>query len=82
MKYSCILQIVYFDEPLIRTLNSLDSLCQMDYTQKMNFFKQLPQSLVKFPKASTYIDIGEAFENVFSFRLFHESYVSVHYDLQ
>ncbi|CAG9531638.1 unnamed protein product [Cercopithifilaria johnstoni] len=43
-------KIIYFDEPLIRTLNSLDSLCQMDYTQKMNFFKQLPQFLVKFPK--------------------------------
>ncbi|EFO20697.1 SCY1 protein kinase [Loa loa] len=43
-------KIVYFDEPLIRTLNSLDSLCQMDYTQKMNFFKQLPQFLLKFPK--------------------------------
>ncbi|VDM08858.1 unnamed protein product [Wuchereria bancrofti] len=43
-------KITYFDEPLIRTLNSLDSLCQMDYTQKMNFFKQLPQFLMKFPK--------------------------------
>uniref|UniRef100_A0A0R3RRS4 Protein kinase domain-containing protein n=1 Tax=Elaeophora elaphi TaxID=1147741 RepID=A0A0R3RRS4_9BILA len=43
-------KIIYFDEPLIRTLNSLDSLCQMDYTQKMNFFKQLPQFLMKFPK--------------------------------
>ncbi|VDN94567.1 unnamed protein product [Brugia pahangi] len=43
-------KIAYFDEPLIRTLNSLDSLCQMDYTQKMNFFKQLPQFLMKFPK--------------------------------
>ncbi|VDK84604.1 unnamed protein product [Litomosoides sigmodontis] len=43
-------KIVYFDEPLIRTLKGLDSLCQMDYTQKMNFFKQLPQFLIKFPK--------------------------------
>ncbi|VDO62883.1 unnamed protein product [Onchocerca flexuosa] len=43
-------KITYFNEPLIQLLNSLDSLCQMDYTQKMNFFKQLPQLLMKFPK--------------------------------
>ncbi|VDN35898.1 unnamed protein product [Gongylonema pulchrum] len=43
-------KIAYFDEPLIRTLNCLDLLCQMDNTNKMNFFKQLPQLLAKFPK--------------------------------
>ncbi|VDK70874.1 unnamed protein product [Onchocerca ochengi] len=43
-------KITYFNEPLIQILNSLDSLCQMDYAQKMNFFKQLPQLLMKFPK--------------------------------
>ncbi|VDN00875.1 unnamed protein product [Thelazia callipaeda] len=43
-------KIVYFDEPLIRTLTSMDLLCQMDSTQKMSFFKQLPQLLAKFPK--------------------------------
>ncbi|MCP9265083.1 SCYL2 [Dirofilaria immitis] len=47
-------KVIYFDEPLIRTLNSLDSLCQMDYTQKMNFSstatctKILPQLCAEF----------------------------------
>lgn len=30
----------------------------MDYTQKMNFFKQLPQFLVKFPKVNIDMNTG------------------------
>uniref|UniRef100_A0A914CTI1 Protein kinase domain-containing protein n=1 Tax=Acrobeloides nanus TaxID=290746 RepID=A0A914CTI1_9BILA len=44
------LNINYFDDPLIKTLNFLDSLMQMDNTQKMQFFKGLPQLLEKFTK--------------------------------
>lgn len=45
-------QIIYFDDPLLKTLNYLDALCQMDNCQKMHFFKGLPQILIKFPKVS------------------------------
>uniref|UniRef100_A0AC35EST8 Protein kinase domain-containing protein n=1 Tax=Panagrolaimus sp. PS1159 TaxID=55785 RepID=A0AC35EST8_9BILA len=43
-------KIVYFDDTLVKTLNYLDSLMQMDNTQKMQFFKGLPQVLTKFAK--------------------------------
>lgn len=43
-------KIVYFEDPLLKTFNYLDSLMQMDNTQKMQFFKNLPSILDKFPK--------------------------------
>lgn len=43
-------KIVYFDDTLVKTLNYLESLMQMDNTQKMQFFKGLPQVLPKFPR--------------------------------
>uniref|UniRef100_A0A7E4V891 Protein kinase domain-containing protein n=1 Tax=Panagrellus redivivus TaxID=6233 RepID=A0A7E4V891_PANRE len=43
-------KIAYFDDTLVKTLNYLDSLMQMDNTQKMQFFKGLPQVLAKFPQ--------------------------------
>ncbi|KAE9551318.1 hypothetical protein FO519_005469 [Halicephalobus sp. NKZ332] len=43
-------KIVYFDDTLVKTLNYLESLMQMDNTQKMQFFKGLPQILSKFPR--------------------------------
>uniref|UniRef100_A0A914XMK5 Protein kinase domain-containing protein n=1 Tax=Plectus sambesii TaxID=2011161 RepID=A0A914XMK5_9BILA len=43
-------RIVYFDDALVKTLNYFESLCQMDNTQKSQFFKGLPNVLTKFPK--------------------------------
>ncbi|KAI6244118.1 Protein kinase domain-containing protein [Aphelenchoides fujianensis] len=42
-------RIAYFDDPALKTLNYLESLMQMDPTQKMQFFKGLPQVLNRFP---------------------------------
>ncbi|KAI6191626.1 Protein kinase domain-containing protein [Aphelenchoides bicaudatus] len=41
-------KIGYFDDPALKTLNYLESLMQMDNSQKMTFFKGLPQILDKF----------------------------------
>lgn len=40
----------FADDPLLKILNYLDSLMQMDNVQKMQFFKGLPTVLEKFPK--------------------------------
>jgi len=40
----------FADDPLLKILNYLDSLMQMDNVQKMQFFKGLPSVLEKFPK--------------------------------
>ncbi|KAI6205397.1 Protein kinase domain-containing protein [Aphelenchoides besseyi] len=43
------LNIAYFDDPKIKTLNYLESLIQMENSQKIQFFKGLPQILDRFP---------------------------------
>ncbi|PAV55689.1 hypothetical protein WR25_03618 [Diploscapter pachys] len=43
-------KIAYFDDPLVRALNYFESLMQMDNSQKMQFFKSLPNVLTKFDK--------------------------------
>ncbi|KAI6209506.1 Protein kinase domain-containing protein [Aphelenchoides besseyi] len=42
-------RIAYFDDPRIKTLNYLESLIQMENSQKIQFFKGLPQILDRFP---------------------------------
>lgn len=43
------LQIEYFQEVGVKTLNYLDSLFQWDNLQKSQFYKGLPQILPKLP---------------------------------
>lgn len=46
---NCNFQLSYFEHPLVKTLNSLDTRSAMDETQKMQFFKDLPAILPQFP---------------------------------
>jgi len=46
----CLSQIGYFDNLGVKTLNCLDSLCQLDNLQKSQFFKGLPNVLSCIPK--------------------------------
>uniref|UniRef100_A0A0N5AAP7 Protein kinase domain-containing protein n=1 Tax=Syphacia muris TaxID=451379 RepID=A0A0N5AAP7_9BILA len=43
-------KVAFFDDPLMKALNYFDSLCQMDNSRKMHFFKGLRQILTRFPK--------------------------------
>lgn len=43
------LQIPYFDDVGVKTLNYLDSLLQWDNLQKSKFYKGLPEALTKLP---------------------------------
>jgi SCY1-like protein 2 len=49
-------KISYFDDPMLKTLSYLESLMQMDNSQKMQFFKGLPQVLDRFPKVNVILD--------------------------